>query len=93
MVFAPLLLIPSWVKSYAYRMVPYILAKDPSVTGIRVLKLSDMMTKGFKGKMFSLDLSFIGWAILSVFTIGILGIFYVNPYKHCTDAEVFNLLF
>lgn len=93
MVFAPLLLIPLWVKSYAYRMVPYILAKDPSVTGIRVLKLSDMMTKGFKGKMFSLDLSFIGWAILSVFTIGILGIFYVNPYKHCTDAEVFNLLF
>ena len=82
----PILLIPFWMKNYAYRMVPYILAKDPSVTGIRVLKLSDMMTKGYKGKMFLLDLSFIVWSLLSAVTAGLVGI-----YKRCTEAEVFNL--
>lgn len=88
----PLLLIPFWIQNYAYRMVPYILGKNPDITGIRVLKLSNMMTKGFKGRMFSLDFSFIGWFILTGFTLGIAGFFYVNPYKCCTDAEVFNLL-
>lgn len=93
LVLAPLLLIPFGMQCYAYRMVPYILGKDPSVTGIRVLKLSDMMTKGYKGKMFLLDLSFIGWMLLSVATAGIAGIYFVNPYKRCTEAEVFNLLY
>ena len=42
--------------------------------------------------LFVLDLSFIGWQILSGLTFGILGIFYVNPYIYATKAELYLAL-
>jgi uncharacterized membrane protein len=39
-----------------------------------------------------LDLSFIGWEILSAMTLGILGIFYVNPYVNMTNAALYDSL-
>ena len=39
-----------------------------------------------------LDLSFLGWSFLSVFTCGILAVFYVNPYIYMTNAELYVAL-
>ena len=50
------------------------------------------MMKGNKWRTFVLDLSFIGWNILSVFTFGLLNILYVNPYKASTLAELYMVL-
>jgi uncharacterized membrane protein len=50
------------------------------------------MMDGQKLNAFILDLSFIGWYILSNITLGILGIFYVNPYLNSTHAALFEAL-
>ena len=50
------------------------------------------MMKGQKWNTFVLDLSFLGWMILSGITLGIVGIFYVNPYMQATDAELYLTL-
>ncbi|MDD6580855.1 MAG: DUF975 family protein, partial [Lachnospiraceae bacterium] len=47
---------------------------------------------GQKWNAFVLDLSFIGWHILSAFTLGILGVFYVMPYYYQTSAELYLTL-
>ncbi|WP_418792436.1 DUF975 family protein [Phosphitispora sp. TUW77] len=86
-----LLLIPGIVKSYAYRMVPYILADNPNIGYSRAIELSNKMTDGQKFKMFILDLSFIGWYILG-FIAFFIGILFVLPYVNATQAELYLAL-
>ena len=86
------LMIPYFIQRYAYRMVPYILGLKPDTDATMALKLSKNMMNGYKVKAFGLDLSFIGWILLSVCTVGIIGIFYTNPYMRATEAQTFNLL-
>ena len=81
-----LFVIPGIIKYYSYYLTPYILADCPNVTATEALNISKRMTKGHKGKLFVLDLSFIGWYILSAMTVGILYILYVGPYQSTTDA-------
>lgn len=83
-----LLIIPGIVKSYAYRMVPYILADNPNIGYRRAIELSNEMTMGYKLEIWVLDLSFFGWYFLGVLTFGI-GTFFVNPYVDSTNAELY----
>lgn len=69
-------------------MIPYILAENPEISRERAFEISKQMMDGQKGDAFVLDLSFIGWNILSVITLGIVGILYVNPYQSATWAEL-----
>lgn len=85
-----LFIIPGIVKAYAYRMVPYILKEHPELSGTQAITLSRRMMKGHKGDAFVLDLSFIGWILLSALTFGILHLFYVGPYIQATDAELYK---
>ncbi len=89
---ALLFIIPGIVKAYAYRMVPYILKERPELSGTKAITLSRQMMKGQKWNVFVLDLSFLGWNLLSLLTLGILGIFYVAPYERATDAELYKAL-
>lgn len=84
-----LLLVPGLVKTYEYRMVPYLLAQSPEMSIKEAFQVSKEMMWGQKFQTFILDLSFIGWWILNVFTFGILGIFYIRPYYEATKAELF----
>lgn len=86
-----LLIIPGIVKSYAYSMVPYILADDPEVGYMEAIKLSNKMTYGHKFDMFVLDLSFIGWYLLGALAFGI-GVLFVMPYDNATKAELYLIL-
>ncbi len=86
-----LLIIPGIIKSYAYAMVPYILADNPNMDSKEALKLSERMTDGQKWDMFVLDLSFIGWYLLGSLLFG-LGIFFVNPYVDATKAQLYLVL-
>lgn len=87
-----LFLIPGVVKAYAYRMVPYIVAEHPELSAKEAITLSRKMMYGHKMDAFLLDLSFLGWGILSVITVGLVGVFYVNPYVAATDAELYRVL-
>jgi uncharacterized membrane protein len=84
-----LLIIPGIIKSYEYRMVPYILAQKPDIGAKRAIELSRQMTKGQKFNIFVLDLSFIGWYMLGLLTFCIGGIF-LRPYIDTTMAELYN---
>lgn len=86
-----LLIIPGIVKTYAYSMVPYILADNPRIGADEAIRLSNEMTRGHKWEMFVLDLSFIGWYILGAIALGI-GVFFVNPYYDATKAELYLVL-
>lgn len=86
------LIIPGIVKSYEYRMIPYILSENPEIDRSRAFELSKHMMDGQKWEVFVLDLSFIGWNLLSSLTLGILGVFYVNPYIESTNAELYAVL-
>ena len=64
-----LLIIPGIIKFYAYSMTPYILIDNPELSANQAINLSRDMMKGHKFDLFYLQLSFIGWAFLSVFTL------------------------
>ena len=87
-----LLVFPGIIKAYSYRMVPYILADQPELTRKEIFALSKKLMHGNKWKAFVLDLSFIGWYILSILTLGILHVFFVAPYKDMTDAALYEKL-
>ncbi|MBQ0027991.1 MAG: DUF975 family protein [Lachnospiraceae bacterium] len=84
-----LLIVPGIIKSYEYMLVPYLLAEDSSLSADEIFALSKDMMMGNKMDAFVLQLSFIGWVILTVFTCGILGLFYVNPYIYGTMAAMY----
>ena len=87
-----LFVIPGIIKSYEYRMLPYILSDNPEISSKDAFALSKEMMTGNKWKAFVLDLSFIGWQLLSICTLGLLSIFYVNPYKFSTDAALYEAI-
>jgi len=87
-----LLLIPGIIKTYEYRMVPYILSENPGIKPRQAFKLSKEMMTENKMDSFVLDLSFIGWYLLSLLTLGILNVLYVNPYVAATNAELYSAL-
>ena len=84
-----LLAVPGIIKSYEYRMVPYILAENPGMDSKQVFEISKRMMNGQKMETFILDLSFIGWALVAGITCGIAGVFYVTPYVNATNTELY----
>ncbi len=83
--------IPVIIKSYSYRMTPWILGDNARIGYKRALKLSMSMTSGHKFDMFLLDLSFIGWFLLGILACGI-GVIFVVPYYAAVQAELFATL-
>ncbi|MGV8906788.1 MAG: DUF975 family protein [Acetobacterium sp.] len=87
-----LFIIPGIIKSIAYSMTPYILGDHPNVTAKEALKISMRMTEGYKGDIFVMYLSFVGWLILSSITLGLVGIFYSYPYMYISFAGLYEEL-
>lgn len=87
-----LFVIPGIVKSYEYRMVPYLMAEYPDMASSEAFRISREMMTGNKWEAFVLDLSFIGWNILTVITMGLVGIFYAAPYQMLTSSALYLTL-
>lgn len=87
-----LTIIGGMIKTYEYRMIPYILAEDPKIKRKEAFRISKQIMKGNKWNTFILDISFFGWNLLSVLTFGLLSILYVNPYNAATMAELYVIL-
>ena len=85
-----LLVVPGIVKHYEYLMVPYIIAENPAMDYKEAFQISKQMMDGEKMKAFIMDLSFLGWYLLSAVTCGLLAIFYVNPYVQASFAEMYT---
>ena len=76
-----LFIVPGIVASYRYAMAPYIMAEDPTVSVSEAIRRSKEIMNGRKGDLFLLDLSFIGWALLAILTMGI-GDLWLSPYAN-----------
>lgn len=87
-----LFVVPGIIKRYEYSMIPYILSENPDIDMKEAFEESKRLTNGQKWQMFVLDLSFLGWVILSSFTFGLLGIFFVSPYTYLTEAGLYRRL-
>lgn len=85
-----LFVIPGVIKAYEYRMVPYLLAEHPEMSSGEIFARSKEMMQGNKWDTFVLDISFVGWVLLSGITLGILYIFWVGPYIAATDAALYH---
>ena len=85
-----LFVIPGIVKHYEYLMIPYILAENPGMDRKEAFQISKQMMDGEKMEAFIMDLSFLGWYLLSAVTCGLLAIFYVNPYVQASFAEMYT---
>lgn len=84
-----LFLIPGIIKAYSYAMTPYILKDYPELSANQAINLSRKMMKGHKLDLFILQLSFIGWGILTLFTAGI-GTLWLMPYMMTAQAAFYQ---
>lgn len=84
-----LLIIPGIVKSYSYALTPFILKDEPELRYNAAIEKSMRMMDGYKMKLFLLDLSFIGWMILSILTLGI-GLLFLQPYMNTARAAFYE---
>ena len=84
-----LLIIPGIVKSYSYALTPFILKDEPELKYNAAIEKSMRMMDGYKMKLFLLDLSFIGWMILSILTLGI-GLLFLQPYMNTARAAFYE---
>ena len=84
-----LLLIPGCIKSYSYAMTPYILKDNPEMKNNAAIEESMRMMDGHKLELFLLDLSFIGWALLSLLTCGV-GFLWLTPYMNMARVNFYE---
>lgn len=82
-------IIPGIMASYSYAMAHFIANDHPEMTAGEVITASKEMMKGYRWRLFCLEISFIGWAILSAFTLG-LGSFALVPYVETAKAHFYQ---
>ena len=84
-----LFIIPGIIKAYSYCMVPFILAENPDMPANEVITRSREMMNGNKWQAFLMDLSFIGWILLGILTLGLVLVFWTGPYMHSSHAALY----
>ena len=84
-----LLYIPGIVKAYSYAMTPYLLVDRPELSTREAIHESRRMMNGRKWQLFCLHLSFIGWMLLSILTLGI-GLLWLAPYMSGAQAAFYH---
>ena len=85
-----LFIIPGIIAAYSYAMTSYILAENPELTASEAIERSKQMMSGNRWRLFCVQISFIGWEILStLLTFGIGGL-WITPYKQATTAAFYR---
>ena len=89
MLWSLLFVSPGIVASYSYAMVSFVLADHPEMTANEALAESRRIMKGNRWRLFCLNLSFIGWSFLCIFTLGI-GYIWLLPYTQAANAAFYR---
>ncbi|MGX5390140.1 DUF975 family protein [Bacillus thuringiensis] len=84
-----LLIVPGIIKSISYTMTYFVLNDHPEYTMNQAITKSRHMMNGHKIKYMILYLSFVGWFMLSLITLGI-GFLWLIPYFHTTKAAFYE---
>ncbi|MBM6925350.1 DUF975 family protein [Pseudoflavonifractor phocaeensis] len=75
--------------SYRYRLAVYFLLDNPGMGALEALTNSKQAMDGHTLELFVQDLSFLGWALLTPFTLGIL-LLWLAPYAGTADANFYH---
>ena len=86
-----LLIIPGLIKAYAYIMAPYIAEDNPELGPRECLRRSEAMMYGHKMDLFILHLSYIGWILLGILSLGI-GLLWVSPWIEMAQVKFYEEL-
>lgn len=84
-----ILMIPVYIAAYRYSMAEYIFIDNPYNGALDCINQSKKMMRGNKGKLFVLDLSFIGWNLLAIIPFASV---FIIPYVQVTFANFYNEL-
>ena len=84
-----LLIIPGIIAILRYSMAYYIMNDNPELKALEAMELSKKMMYGHKTRLFFLWLSFLGWFLLGIFTLGV-GFLYLMPYYNATKANFYE---
>ena len=84
-----LFIIPGVIASYSYAMTDYILTENPELTAKEAIEKSKDMMEGNRWRLFCLEISFFGWGILSLLTLGI-GSLWLTPYMEASMAAFYR---
>ena len=88
---ALLFVIPGIIKALSYSQMFYILAENPAVGVRKAMRMSKVITQGYKGDLFVMGLSFFGWGFLCVLSCGI-GFLWLFPYINMSAANTYAAL-
>ena len=84
-----LLIVPGIIKSISYSQTFFVLKDNPELKNNAAIERSMAMMEGHKMEYFCLTLSFIGWILLSILTLGI-GLLWVSPYMATAMAHFYE---
>lgn len=84
-----LLIVPGIIKSYSYSMVFYVLDDHPEMSATEAIAESQRIMDGNKWRLFCLEISFIGWYLLSALALGI-PLLWVIPWQETAKAEFYE---
>lgn len=84
-----LFIVPGIVVALMFAMTDFILKDNKEMSSTDAIQLSMNMMKGHKMQLFGLTLSLIGWAILSLLTLGI-GFLFLVPYYESAKAHFYE---
>ncbi len=84
-----LLIIPGIIESYSYSMTYFVMLEDDSLSIMDIIKRSEDIMEGFKFKLFLLDLIFLGFMLLSIFTLG-LALIFIIPLWSIAKAKFYD---
>ena len=100
-----LFVIPGIIAAYRYRFAPFNLYENPGISVMEALNMSKQQTMGYKGQLFALDLSYLGWSLLASLPVMVeMGMMYYGLFSSAyaymsgaaasmpTDFTVFTVL-
>ena len=79
------------IRGLLYSLSNYVAIDNPEITTKEAVEKSAELMKGNRGKYFLLSLSFIGWGILCIFTLGI-GSLWLTPYIIFSEVVFYEML-
>ena len=83
-----LFIIPGIIASYRYILAPYLMAENPDMGVMEAIGRSKELMNGNKWRLFCLHISFIGWNLLCVLTLGI-GYLWLAPYQNAAETAFY----
>jgi uncharacterized membrane protein len=86
-----LLIIPGIIAAIRYSMAYLIMSENPEVGPMEAINRSKILMAGHKGEFFSFVISFIGWFLLSIVTIG-FGFLFLIPYYNASKIYFYKSL-